>query len=545
MITWKPYFDTGVAIVDEQHRGLVDILNEATPLLSDQPTDQQVNVAPLLDQLTHYTLVHFKTEDALMRNAHMDARHLEHHRQQHSGFVDQLTVMRGKFERDGQISGTELVRFLTAWLTFHILGEDQAMARQLRALASGTPPEDAYNTECQRQKDPAQAALTDSLVELFALMTHQNGQLNEANHRIEQYRDHLEDLVRARAAELAHTNEALRASLAEAEASSQAKSRFLRTISHELLTPLNAISGFAHLLKTADLPAKSHEHASKIDEASRSLTGQIRDVITFATLEAGGVKERHTTFEPGLLLAHLESQFGTKVQAKGLLLSHEIDPTLPHMLEGDAAHINMVLEQIVRNAVHYTEQGRIIIRVKWCNGEHERTPAKPLFHDATPTRLVRFEVEDTGPGISTDLQSRLFHAFEQGDGSLTRRHGGMGLGLAIVAGLAHLMHGQAGVDSQLGRGSTFWLEVPLISLDAAPRNDANTNGTLAELRELLKNDDLRARQVFASLSPEARRTLGSAHMTLATQMAHFDFAGALQTLNEGVLQSQQPDLMPE
>lgn len=546
MITWKPYFNTGIALVDEQHRGLVNVLNEAAPLLCGQDSNQNINIAPLLDKLTQYTLVHFKTEDELMRSASMDTRHLEHHRLQHSGFVDQITVMRGKFEQDGKISGSELVRFLTAWLTFHILGEDQVMARQLRAVEAGATPEQAYDMESERPQDPAQAALTDSLVDLFSLMSQQNGQLHEANQRIEQYRDHLEDLVRERATELARTNQALRVSLAEAEAANLAKSRFLRTISHELLTPLNAISGFAHLLKNADLPAKPHEHASKIDESARGLTGQIRDVITFATLEAGGVKERHTAFEPGLLLAHIESQFAAKARVKGLLLRQQIDPSLPHMLKGDAAHIGMVLEQYVRNAVHFTEQGEITLRIEWARSgasaetnsmapsEPARSPENALFDDAPPTRLVRFEVEDTGPGLSAETQSRLFHAFEQGDGSLTRRHGGMGLGLAIVSGLAQLLHGHAGVTSKLEHGSTFWLEIPLASLDIAPQASDNATCSLEALLTDLRNDDMQARQTFANLSPEARRVLGNAHLKLTEQLAKFDFASALQTLEDTI-----------
>ena len=211
LITWAPYFATGLAEVDAQHQGLVSLLNQAASRLAGQTALAPEEAAPLLDALTEYAAVHFNTEDALMADAGIDPRHLQHHRAQHQDFVTQLNAMRAAYARGGPVSGEALLHFLASWLTFHILGEDQVMARQMHALARGVSAESAYLAAGQANPaDPAQQALVDALVELFNLLSQQNQALNTAHADISQYRDHLEDLVRQRAAELERANHALR-----------------------------------------------------------------------------------------------------------------------------------------------------------------------------------------------------------------------------------------------------------------------------------------------------------------------------------------------
>lgn len=392
LMGWSSHFETGLPLVDQLHRGLVDKLNTAAPLLGPGSTLTPGDAPPLLEQLTRYAAVHFKTEDDLMQAAGVDLRHLAHHRGAHGGFVAQLTALRTEFEKGDGIQGEGLLRFLVAWLTFHILGEDQAMARQITAIQNGKTPALAYDDEDSRgPRDPAQAALVDALVDLFNLVSTQNKALSDTNTRIGLYRDHLEDLVAARSTELEKANQALQKPLAATAAASQAKSRFLRTVSHELLTPLNAVLGFSHLLQDAHLPEKAQEQAGRIQDAARSLNGKLHGLITYATLDAGGVEEKRVPFEIPVLFAHLVSRFNARAEEKGLALVEEIDADLPPLLLGDAPHIELALSQLLRNALGFTNSGQVVLRAsqafaslsasaRAALGTHQVTLAAQLAH---------------------------------------------------------------------------------------------------------------------------------------------------------------------
>ena len=274
----------------------------------------------------------------------------------------------------------------------------------------------------------------------------------------------------------------------------------------------------------ADLPAKAHDHAEKIQTAARTLNAQIQDVITYATLDAGGIEARHTPFGPAILFAHLISRHAARAAAKGLQLRSEISADLPVVLMGDSAHLEMALEHYLRNAIAFTEHGTITLRADLMGMAQTGCTDNCILR-------ARFGVHDTGPGVAESLQPRLFQAFEQGDMGLTRRGGGMGLGLAIVGSLAHLMHGVAGMHSTPGIGSQFWLEVPVRPVQTACDSNEGKSTDLPTLRALLQADDLGARAAFAQLNPDARARLGPLHVTLAAQLGRFDFAGALDTLN--------------
>lgn len=523
LMTWSSHFETGIEIVDAQHRGLVDMLNTAAKLISENPNLSPGDVAPLLDRLTEYAAIHFSTEDDLMVSSGVDPRHLEHHRGIHGKFVQQLTSLRAEFERNGSINGEGLLRFLVAWLTFHILGEDQSMARQIHAIGLGEAAVDAFGHEADYNRhDPAQAALVDSLVELFNLVTNQNMALSEANSRISLYRDHLEDLVKARSEELEKLNQTLRSTLDSAERAYRAKSRFLRTVSHELLTPLNAILGFSHLLQDKDLPDKARSQAQKIQIAGQRLNGRLHDLLTYATLDAGGDKEKRVPFSITALFARLVSTFMTRAQDKGLLLHWHVDSGLPDHVIGDLPHISMALEQYLRNAIQFTESGEILLSAR-------------AVDEGT---AIRFAVQDSGPGLAQETKAGLFTAFQQGEDELVRDHDGMGLGLAIVSSLAQLMHGKTGVDSTPGAGSTFWLTVPITMSGETQPLPSRHRHSLEDLKSLLEQDDLDARLAFANLSEAARVELGAHHPEIAAHLAHFDYQKALNTLIMAMTQAR-------
>ncbi|WP_054763791.1 bacteriohemerythrin [Methylomonas koyamae] len=253
-MTWSDNYLTGIEAIDRQHKTLVAMINDAAPELAASPALDIEVALPLLDGLLDYVAGHFQTEERIMASSGIDSRHLQHHQAMHGEFHRQVLALRRRVESGDDIDGTEVLRFLSNWLAFHILGEDQRMARELEAIGAGIAANEAYESTEGSKAEILQGAndvLVNALVNLFSQMTEQNRALAEKNavlqaaHReLDNYRRTLEQQVEIRTAELRQAKEA-------AEAASHAKSRFLGTVSHELLTPLNAILGFAHLLEQA------------------------------------------------------------------------------------------------------------------------------------------------------------------------------------------------------------------------------------------------------------------------------------------------------
>jgi signal transduction histidine kinase/CheY-like chemotaxis protein len=234
-----------------------------------------------------------------------------------------------------------------------------------------------------------------------------------------------------------------------AEAASRAKSTFLSNMSHELRTPLNAIMGMTSLaLRHAEAP-KLKDQLVKIDQSSKHLLGVINDILDISKIEAERMTLERVTFKLGEVLENLMSLIGHKVQKKDLKLLVDLSPEVAHLtLLGDSLRLGQILLNFTGNALKFTAQGSITVRIR-------------MIEDSTSDVLLRFEVEDTGIGISAEDQKRLFTAFEQADGSMTRKYGGTGLGLAISKRLVKMMGGEVGVESTEGQGSTFWFTVRL------------------------------------------------------------------------------------
>ncbi len=269
----------------------------------------------------------------------------------------------------------------------------------------------------------------------------------QVEQELARYRKNLEEVVRERTSELLIAKDL-------AETANRAKSAFLANMSHEIRTPLNAISGMAYLMRRDGVSGKQRERLDRIDAAGQHLLDIIHDVLSLSQIEAGRMTLEAKSLDLSAVCKAALEVLADEAQRKGLSLRHELGE-LPAGLLGDAVRLRQALLNYLGNAVKFTEAGSVTLRcheVSCSDGGH----------------LIRFEVADTGPGLSAEAQSQLFQAFHQVDNSPTRAHGGTGLGLVITRRLAQLMGGDAGCDSTPGVGSRFWFTACLTEGEVVP-----------------------------------------------------------------------------
>jgi PAS domain S-box-containing protein len=317
----------------------------------------------------------------------------------------------------------------------------------------------------------------DGRITRYASMHQDVTERHRLNAELERHRHHLEELVASRTAEL-------EAARAEADTANRAKSAFLANMSHEIRTPLNAVIGLTYLLRQDRLTAQQQQRLDKIDTAAQHLLSVINDILDLSKIEAGHLSLEQADFELLALMDEVRRLVTDAAQAKGLALSVHT-PALPLWLRGDATRLRQALLNYAGNAVKFTPQGSVCLSVQ-------------VLEAGDPV-LLRFEVQDTGIGLTAEQSAHLFESFSQADVSTSRQHGGTGLGLAITRRLARLMGGDAGVQSTPGQGSRFWFTVALARGHGAPAGLAQAMG--ADVEALLRQRHTGARVLLVEDNP--------------------------------------------
>ena len=286
-------------------------------------------------------------------------------------------------------------------------------------------------------------------------LTRRNFELQDALSAVRQRDRELEHHRATLEAQVAERTEEMRIAKEAAEYASRVKSQFLAVMSHELRTPMNAVLGMAELLQRTSLSEQQRTLLGHVNTAGRSLLGIIEDVLDLSRIEEGRTRIVLAPFDLGSELREVVGLFAQTAHERHLSLELALDPRLPQYVSGDVGRLRQILINLIGNALKFTDRGGVSVQVAPAAGR------------------IRVSVIDSGPGIDPGFLPNIYEAFSQQDASATRRFGGTGLGLAIVKRLVDLMEGEITIDSRLGEGSTFTVELPLPAVAGLPASAAS------------------------------------------------------------------------
>ncbi|MES2299335.1 MAG: response regulator [Pseudomonadota bacterium] len=319
------------------------------------------------------------------------------------------------------------------------------------------------------QRSDELGTLIDSFNDMLA-------QLEGRGAALSHHRDELERQVGVRTAQLEKAKNA-------AEAASRAKSAFLATMSHEIRTPMNGVLGMADMLLGTQLSDTQRNYTSMVKRSGEHLLVIINDILDFSKIEAGKLTIEYIQFNLWDLLDDIDKAFTPQAQAKHIALEFAIAPDIPIAVYGDPNRLRQIMANLLGNAIKFTERGAITAKVRLASEDSQGV-------------VLRFEVHDTGIGVSREARERIFDAFSQADNSTTRKYGGTGLGLAISKQLVELMGGKIGIDNALAQGSLFWFTVSFDKRGVALGDAAPFTAT-AEIRALIVDEHSSSRAALA------------------------------------------------